>query len=199
MPDKKLTDNEIVKALECCSKDEINGLNIFTYGGVPMRSLLRYALDLINRLQADAENYKQIAEHQQSVTMDRGFEIKKLKAENERLNFVRTRDAQKYNEKISDQAHTNCVLYDLYDKAIKEVKELEGKLKTAKAEAYKECIDLVKKKGVKVGVDEICIFENTLDNLSKELVGTDFTQMFMGVKKLEPIPNNEKELVGEDK
>ena len=50
-----MTDNEIVKALECCSKDEINGLNIFTYGGVPMRSLLRYILDLINRLQGENE------------------------------------------------------------------------------------------------------------------------------------------------
>ena len=52
----------------------------------------------INRLQADCENYKQIAEHQQSVTMDRGFEIKRLKekveslqAENERLKNSRDR------------------------------------------------------------------------------------------------------------
>ncbi|MBQ2810996.1 MAG: hypothetical protein IJF12_02380 [Alphaproteobacteria bacterium] len=60
--------------------------------------------------------------------------INRLQAENERLNFVRTRDAQRYKEKISDQAHTNCTLIDLHSNAIKEVKELEGKLKTANAE-----------------------------------------------------------------
>ena len=58
----------------------------------------------------------------------------------ERLNYARTRDAQRYEQKISDQAHTNCVLIDLHSNAIKEVKELEEKLKTAKAEAYRECI-----------------------------------------------------------
>jgi hypothetical protein len=56
--ENKLTDKEIVKALECCSKDEINGLNIFTYGGVPMRSLLRYALTYINRLEEENEKLK---------------------------------------------------------------------------------------------------------------------------------------------
>ena len=84
-----MTDNEIVKALECCANCESCD---FETTDCPLgeemecRSLLaKYALDLINRLQADVENYKKVAEHQQSVTMDRGFEIKKLKAEIERL------------------------------------------------------------------------------------------------------------------
>jgi hypothetical protein len=52
-----MTEAEIMKALECCSKDEINGLNIFTYGDVPMRSLLKYALDLINRKNEELRQY----------------------------------------------------------------------------------------------------------------------------------------------
>lgn len=65
-----------------------------------------------------------------------------------------------------------------------------------KAEAYKECIEKVK--DLRRNYTGYAL-DKKLDNLSKELVGTDFTQMFMGVNKLEPIPNNEKELVGDDK
>ena len=39
----------------------------------------------IARLKADLENYKKIAENQQSVSMDKEVEIKRLKAEVERL------------------------------------------------------------------------------------------------------------------
>ena len=87
--------------------------NLKQYSGIPKTA--EYALNLINRQEAEIE----------------------------RLNFVRTRDAQRYEQKISDQAHTNCVLYDLHHNAIKEVKELEEKLKTAKAEAYKEFAERV--------------------------------------------------------
>lgn len=77
----KLTDAEIVKGLECCSKDEINGLNIFTYGSVPMRSLLRYALDLINRLQEDNERLCQIGGNLLSSGSKLFQETKAIKAE----------------------------------------------------------------------------------------------------------------------
>ena len=60
--------------------------------------------------------------------------INRLQAENERLNFVRTRDAERYKEKTSNQAHTNSILIDLHSSAIKEVKELEEKLKIVNAE-----------------------------------------------------------------
>ena len=134
-----MTDNEIVKALECCcgiehdcdkcpyeENDECGELN----------SILKDALDLINRLQA----------------------------ENERLNFVRTRDAQRYDQKISDQAHTNCILIDLHSKAIKEVKELEEKLKTAKAEAYKEFAEIMTERFI-----GIPLVVHRIGNILKEL------------------------------
>ena len=119
MSNNNLTDSEIKKALEEYYQQRDSGYSDYlAYGGKQDENeesflyFLRDLIDLINRLQA----------------------------ENERLNYARTRDAQRYEQKISDQAHTNCVLIDLHSNAIKEVKELEEKLKTAKAEAYKECM-----------------------------------------------------------
>ena len=78
-----MTDNEIIKALEdmiefadMVNKSVIDAVDV---------QRLKNALDLINRQQADIENYKQIAENQQSVSMDKEVEIKRLKAEVERL------------------------------------------------------------------------------------------------------------------
>lgn len=84
-----MTDDEIIKALVCCSEaccacEECPlyccGANCSSF------ELHRYALDLTNRqkseisaLKTEAHNYKKIAEKQQSVSMNRYFEIKKLK------------------------------------------------------------------------------------------------------------------------
>ena len=112
MPDK-LPDAEIIKALECCkervqyegNENTCCSCSLITDDSCTC-TLAKYALDLINR----------------------------QKAEIERLNFVRTRDKQRHQEKTSDQAHTNCILIDLHSQAIKEVKGLEEKLETANAE-----------------------------------------------------------------
>ena len=112
MPDKKLTDvtdNNVGKMSD--SEITIKGLKkildlMLCEGDLQRASTISHTIDLFNR----------------------------QKAEKERLNFVRTRDAQRYEQKISDQAHTNCILIDLHSQAIKEVKELEEKLETAKAE-----------------------------------------------------------------
>ena len=95
MPDNKLTDNEIVKALECCSTYKGKCTDCPAFVKVDCsncKKVLLGAVEIINRLQADCENYKQVAENQQSVTIERGFEVKRLKekieslqAENERL------------------------------------------------------------------------------------------------------------------
>jgi hypothetical protein len=146
-----MTDNEIVKALECCASGDdgcekgcpLQGKCISPIRG--SEQIMQNALDLINRLQE----------------------------ENERLNFVRTKDQMRYQEKTSRQAETNCALYDLHDKAIKEVKELEVKLKTAKSEAYKEFAERLKEKYGYYDWENKCIVypEDEIDNLLKELVG----------------------------
>jgi hypothetical protein len=98
-----MTDNEIIKALECCSERDIDESNegiccscsLITDDNCTC-TLAKYALDLINRLQAEksdleielkgmrgaANSYK--AENkmlQEIVLTDRSEAIKKLKAE----------------------------------------------------------------------------------------------------------------------
>ena len=122
MPDKKLTDNEIKKALECCSKDEINGLNIFTYGDVPMRSLLRYALDLINRLQEENERLdKEVDRLSQVVLYNDG--VTEMKVEEAK--------AEAYKECIEKVKDIDQCAFDGWiefpeDKLDNLLKELEG-------------------------------------------------------------------------
>lgn len=80
MTDKKLTDKEIIKALECCVS-----ANYICPHTCPMlknkeclTSLRKNALDLINRLQAKVEKCEKV-EHFANKT------IATLQAENERL------------------------------------------------------------------------------------------------------------------
>ncbi|MEE0970225.1 MAG: hypothetical protein U0M06_12720 [Clostridia bacterium] len=93
MPDKKPIDAEIKKALECCL--EASGVNC---GKCPYcdncvtdenTSLMMIdVLDLLNRLQADRENYKQIAENQQKIILDKAFENKRLRTSNDALRMA---------------------------------------------------------------------------------------------------------------
>ena len=80
-----LTDNEIIKAFKDCN---LENATLYLYNekeekvvSIPTIEIF----DLINRQKAENENYKQIAENQQSVSMDKEVEIKRLKAENEWL------------------------------------------------------------------------------------------------------------------
>ena len=80
--------------------------------------------EVVNRLQADCENYKQVAENQQKITLDRGFEIKELKAENERL--------KGHQKDGFFNLLGNCLVFS------KTLKDYNDMRKGLKAEAYKE-------------------------------------------------------------
>lgn len=58
MMGRKFTDDEIVKALEICSKNNVTRNNELTYKGMPLRFLFEDALDLINRQKAEIERLK---------------------------------------------------------------------------------------------------------------------------------------------
>ena len=166
MPDKKPTYNEIVKALEEWIKN-YDGLcvNFKTLGNV---------LDLINRLKSDCENYKQVAEHQQSITVQKGFEIKRLKEEVERL--------QAENERLKTCVKTEKEVREIAKRAmeplVKEItrEQIDIAVKLAKIEAYKECIEKVKEHSNKMELvcsgalvkTEYTITKKDLDNLLKE-------------------------------
>ena len=169
--DKRLTDSEIVKALNQCTCSETNchGCPYWDASNCYDR-LCMDALDLINRLQTDVDNYKQIAENQQTISLDRGFEIKRLKekveslqAENERLEgknavvLLKPENAQFEN---LEHFETRQISKEM----------LPAIVRRTKAEAYKECIEKVKDlRRNYAGY----AFDKMLNNLLKELVGED--------------------------
>ena len=57
--ERKFTDDEIVKALDICSKNNVTRHNGLTYAGIPLRFLFEEALDLINRQKAEIERLKE--------------------------------------------------------------------------------------------------------------------------------------------
>ena len=152
MPDNKLTDNEIIKALECCKGADIDcwDCELFDSCKFTAQQIMRFALDLINRLQAQN---KELAETIHNLTLEKDTlfdKTEELKAEVERLKefVVETR---------------RC------DKEIK-------------VKAYKECIEKVKNYikthcnpygKPDFDYDTSIKILNFIDNLKKELVGEE--------------------------
>ena len=90
MTNKKPTDNEIVKALECCIKSSHfgecfdNKCPLVSEKGceVGKETLYPYALDLINRLQAENERLKkEVKEHIKKSVAKRKYDKALIKAE----------------------------------------------------------------------------------------------------------------------
>jgi FtsZ-binding cell division protein ZapB len=154
MPDKKLTDSEIVKAFKCCS--DIND-KCFE---CPLKDksrescvgiLMSNALDLINRLQADKEYYKKNRDKYQDDVMFLSKQCDELQEENERLKNCRKEEVEK--------------LMAATDKVISETK----------AEAYKEFAAKIKEDAVWICDDNYIedALTEYIDNLVKELVGEE--------------------------
>lgn len=151
MTDKKLTDADIVKALEEISHNE----NLKRYSGIP--KVAECALDLINRLQASVEYYKQNRNKYQDDVMYLSKQLDNLQADNERLKK------------------------EFIEQKLKNIMRLETS-KEIEAEAYKECIEKVQtiicentypdfdKNGKAVNIWKAKAYKD-IDNLLKELVG----------------------------
>ena len=145
-----MTDNEIIKALE-----EYSAKYNMTHNGKQAKVIF----DLINRQKEEIENYKQVAENQQKITMDRGFEIKELKAEIERLkNHIQ--------------------------EGIDLAKQIPEMLALTKTEAYKEFAERFMQMAKETTINYVAdasiqkrktgwleISKTDFDNLLKELVG----------------------------
>lgn len=85
-----MTVADLLKCVECCGiyEHQRNCIEcpLYTIDNVDCTGYLRGALnECIKELQADAEYYKLIAQHQQSCNMSRFFEIKRLEEEIARL------------------------------------------------------------------------------------------------------------------
>ncbi len=175
MPDKKLTDNEIIKALKYCAGGA-SCANCYYSVNCDGTDVQKQALDLINRLQAENER------------KDKNY-IDLLKTSSERADIISELSSE--NERLKNHIQEGIDL----------AKQMPEMIELAKAEAYKECIEKVKPiideivdimfddnkstcvihdcvKPSKIAYNsEICILENKqawegrLDNLLKELVG----------------------------
>lgn len=170
MPDRKLTNNEIIKALECCKNCEscdYETTDCPLGKEMECRSILaEYALDLINRLQAEKQDLE--------------IELKAMrgssnsyKAENERLKntiAVFTNNAADFANEIDRHKKDK---EDAFQFAADIVNAEKIVVAQAKAEAYKEFADRLKimfRNGDEVSYYEWLIHYE-VDNLLKELVG----------------------------
>ena len=173
MPDK-LTDRKIPDIKELLAyKAKVGCQNCDLIGkgccGTCVNSLIKQFIELFDRLQADCENYKQVAENQQSVTMDRGFEIKRLKekieslqAENEKLKSINLLGEYKARIQVGNMIVCTPKIGEWFEF-----------LKKTKAEAYKEFAERLKEKAISTGFWQEYGYITTtdIDNLLKELVG----------------------------
>ena len=149
---KVMTDNEIIKALECCKEAVTTGCKDCPLGDYGTNTcitvLSETALDLINRLQAKNTLLESInKELSKSVDMLKLYDISNLKAEIERLQkAIKVQDIM--------------------------IEQQDYKLKQAKSEAIKEFVKRLKENIYIVFEDTErmrVVQEVTIDNLVKEM------------------------------
>lgn len=199
MSDKKYTDEEIIKALELCSKS----LSIKTCQKCPfylqtncVSALKSYAIDLINRQKAENLELKlkvnELLAYKQEVTKNniKNYETyKSQKAEIEKLDielkamrgaansYKAEVERLKADNKIYIEA--NKVIGHQRDQRDKEIDELQKQIdgldvreNKIKAEAYKEFAERLKNEKIAPPFSINCTI-NMIDNLLKEMVGEE--------------------------
>lgn len=182
MTDKKPTDAEIIKALECCNKFMVKhcvDCPLFERDFKSCEKRLgMQALDLINRLQADCENYKQIAENQQRIILDKAFEKKKLKAEIERLTKSVTTLTKSISELTDEVERQKKAKDESFLFAANILESEKTVIAETKAEAYKEVAERLKQLKYQSsdwshGEHPFVVEESDIDDTLYELVGED--------------------------
>lgn len=177
MTDKKLTDSEIVKALECCSEE--NKCKQCPYYNKGNFKCLNYKffkdlLDLINRLQAKVEFYKKNRDKYQDDVMYLSKQCDELQAENETLkgeNIALNRRAMPSSGHILKVG--NALLF------AENKEDYDITINAIKAEAYKEFAERLKRKACMHNHKEcsfpdikvVCLWD--IDRLLEEMVGED--------------------------
>ena len=149
MPDKKLTDNEIKKALGvCCTKIPCKECIYMGNKELCVAENTTAVLDLINRLQAENEELKREIEDLESV-QEISPEAKYLVDTKADKVISLLTEINKSQEQIKAEAYKEC---------IEKVKEKSAKYNWVSSGALLRT--------------EYTIGENTLDNLLKEMEGS---------------------------
>jgi len=184
MPDKKLTDSEIVKALDVLKswqKLAYHNDDGTDEDSHELYEALTLVLDLINRLQAENEKNENIIRLADKTIETANAEIERLStlAElgNKRANDYRVMRDRALKAEAENDTLKNVIKNTFLEKAGCNIDPLAE----IKAEAYKECIEKVKEKSKKSEI--VCsgalvatsylISAKNLNNLLKELVGED--------------------------
>ena len=138
----KMTDNEIIKALECCSVgtfacDEQCPC-FHSKSNLKVTScrfeLIGDALDLINRQKAENESLNNELHAKAEYIHEQRDVINEKKAEIERLSFINQRDEQRKKEADDKESNAICVLDYLYTAEIEENKKLKAEIERLKTD-----------------------------------------------------------------
>lgn len=193
-----MNDNEIIKALE----EELKTALIINHRFEESNdtenpddhrfiALLSSTIELINRQQAEIENYIKVAENQQNLTLKKSFEIKELKAEIERLKQNLEEAHIDIREHLSELKRfkkiettvngfwngiTKLAMFN--DKETPTLEELLEYMDNLRTEAYKEFIERLKAKKHECGCNYrkkpvYAVTEEKIDETYKEMVGED--------------------------
>lgn len=132
MTDHKFTDEDVIKALECCGTDEqpCSMCPLWQICGDGRMTSTHFALSLINRQKADIESLKIANEKMYSANKEQEAEIERLESN---LKFVRgtVKRLQEYDEERDIRLHSR-----LTEKARAEaIKEFAERLK----EGHNQC------------------------------------------------------------
>ena len=165
----KFTDEDVIKALECCSEPSTKTCKELQ---CPLNekcernldSLERFALDLINRQKAEIERLQKL----QKPTETSGYRIENGKV----VFYTKILNGYRHEYESLDRVvnDMNIMLQNAY-KTDEIAGHYKGKLKTAKAEAIKEFAERLKEKRTGWSYPLFVLELDAIDNLVKEMVG----------------------------
>lgn len=157
-----MTDNEIIKLLECCKKSQCS--KCYYSKECDGYTQVNYALDLITRQQAEIDNLKVENQSLRSAANSLKMHYEEAQAKIESL---------KQRNTVCEAAN-RCIVWQR-DRRDREIEELHSQIaglniykSKIKAEAYKEFAERLKEKFV-IADCIVTIDNNDIDNLVKEL------------------------------
>ena len=118
-----MTDDEIIKALECCSHRNVDlpceGCPAYSIAQMCMEDLMSDAIDLINRQNAEIERLDQESGILEEELEDRSKDIYDLISK-ERSNAI-----LEFAEALKQESEDDFVSVDLIDSVVKDMTEVE--------------------------------------------------------------------------
>lgn len=171
-----MTDNDIIKALECCTRDYCHTSECPVFNGTTSEDcrneLIKSALDLINRLQERKEHYKNNRNEYQDKVMFISKQCDELQEENSRQKAEIERLEKENAIVFSIPENTQFENLEHFETRQVSKEMLPTIVRRAKAEAITEFEKKAKEKAfLPLGTwcAERVITENDIDQIAKEM------------------------------